>query len=200
MRVYTISEAAAALHLSVPTVKRYIYEGRLKSTKLPGGHHRIAESEITRLLAGEDQAPPSSDGESAEARVAVLEAWVTELQADVERLGAALEVLSRYCGRAFAGLPEEGEPETAGATHSVLILGPGCRRCRSLYELTRALLETGGYTGVSLQQVQDLDEIAAFGPVLTPALVIDDQLVLSGHVPAEASLKSLLHQHLAGPA
>jgi excisionase family DNA binding protein len=45
MDYLTVSEAADVLQLSVPTIKRYIYEGKLKSTKLPGGQHRIARSE-----------------------------------------------------------------------------------------------------------------------------------------------------------
>ena len=100
MHYLTIAEAAEALHLSVPTIKRYIYEGKLRSTKLPGGQHRIPQSEIDRILSPdaasgahvEETAPPSL----AE-RVAVLERWVTDLEMEVERLTAALEVVSRYC-------------------------------------------------------------------------------------------------------
>ncbi|NLB97219.1 MAG: helix-turn-helix domain-containing protein [Armatimonadetes bacterium] len=53
MHYLTIAEAAEALHLSVPTIKRYIYEGKLRSTKLPGGQHRIPQSEIDRILSPE---------------------------------------------------------------------------------------------------------------------------------------------------
>ena len=43
-------EAAAALNVSYPTLKRWILDGTLKTIKTPGGHHRIPESAITPML------------------------------------------------------------------------------------------------------------------------------------------------------
>ena len=43
-------EAANILGISYPTIKQWIYRGQLKTAKTPGGHHRIPESEIDRLL------------------------------------------------------------------------------------------------------------------------------------------------------
>ena len=146
MRHLTVSEAADALQLSVPTIKRYIYDGKLKSTKLPGGQHRIAESEIERLLspdASEPEAGPADGAAEAtpEERLAVLERWATELEADVERLSGALAVLSRYCSRVAEAEPEEHETRGPLPQHEVLVLGPGCKRCVTLYELTARLVE-----------------------------------------------------------
>ena len=45
----TPAEAAAALGVSYPTVKQWIYRKKLRSTRTPGGHHRIPMSEIRRL-------------------------------------------------------------------------------------------------------------------------------------------------------
>ena len=45
----TPAEAAAALGVSYPTVKQWIYRKKLRSTRTPGGHHRIPISEIRRL-------------------------------------------------------------------------------------------------------------------------------------------------------
>lgn len=196
LRLYTISEAAQALRLSVPTIKRYIYEGSLRSTKLPGGHHRIAESEIERLAGTMQTASALTADGSAEERIAVLEKWVTELEADVERLSAALEVISSYCKQQGGGVVEQATVAGAKATHSVLILGPGCKRCDALFELTASVLKSMGRDDTTVAMVQDLDAITAFGPILTPALVIDDEVVFSGRVPNEATLRALLRQHL----
>jgi excisionase family DNA binding protein len=204
MRYLTVSETAEALHLSVPTIKRYIYDGKLKSTKLPGGQHRIAESEIERLLSP-DEAPPHevADKDAADAtteeRLAVLERWVTELEADMEKLSAGLSVISRYCERAqetLAEAPVAATPHPAEPEHRVQVLGPGCKRCDALYELTARVLQDESHEGVHLERTTDLDDIAAFGPVLTPALVIDGQLVLTGRIPSEATLRKLLARHL----
>lgn len=43
-------EAAHILGISYPTLKQWIYRGKLKTAKTPGGHHRVPESEIDRLF------------------------------------------------------------------------------------------------------------------------------------------------------
>ncbi|MBI5554309.1 MAG: HD domain-containing protein [Elusimicrobia bacterium] len=49
-RVLTIKEVANVLKVSVQTVKNYIYQGKIKSFKTPGGQHRILESEMNKKL------------------------------------------------------------------------------------------------------------------------------------------------------
>ena len=43
-------EAANILGISYPTLKQWIYRGKLKTAKTPGGHHRVPESEIDRMF------------------------------------------------------------------------------------------------------------------------------------------------------
>lgn len=43
-------EAALHLRISFPTIKQWIYARKIRSVKTPGGHHRIPQSEIDRLL------------------------------------------------------------------------------------------------------------------------------------------------------
>src|ERR1700751_5382877 len=43
-------EAANILGISYPTLKQWIYHGKIKTVKTPGGHHRVPESEIDRLI------------------------------------------------------------------------------------------------------------------------------------------------------
>ena len=43
-------EAANILGISYPTLKQWIYHGKIKTAKTPGGHHRVPESEIDRLI------------------------------------------------------------------------------------------------------------------------------------------------------
>ena len=43
-------EAAEALGISYPTLKLWIYRGKLRTVKTPGGHHRIPANELDRLL------------------------------------------------------------------------------------------------------------------------------------------------------
>ena len=43
-------DAALQLQISYPTIKQWIYHRKLKTVKTPGGHYRIPQSEIDRLL------------------------------------------------------------------------------------------------------------------------------------------------------
>lgn len=49
-RLLAPREAARILGISYPTLKQWIYRGKLKTAKTPGGHHRVPESEIDRLI------------------------------------------------------------------------------------------------------------------------------------------------------
>ena len=47
----TVRDAARRLGVGYSTLKQWIYQGRVRTTQTPGGHHRIAEGEFDRLLA-----------------------------------------------------------------------------------------------------------------------------------------------------
>jgi len=49
-RLMTPRESAKILGISYPTLKQWIYHGKIRSVKTPGGHHRVPESEIDRLI------------------------------------------------------------------------------------------------------------------------------------------------------
>ena len=51
MSQVTVRNAAARLGVGYSTLKQWIYQGQVRTTQTPGGHHRIAEAELDRLLA-----------------------------------------------------------------------------------------------------------------------------------------------------
>ena len=52
-------EAAVRLGISYPTLKKWIYGGKLRTVTTPGGHHRIPESELERFIPrGETKSGP----------------------------------------------------------------------------------------------------------------------------------------------
>lgn len=55
-------EAAQLAGVSYPTLKQWIYKGKIRSTKTVGGHHRIARSEIERVTGSAAKAKRSSGG------------------------------------------------------------------------------------------------------------------------------------------
>jgi excisionase family DNA binding protein len=43
-------EAGLELRISFPTIKQWIYKRKIRSIRTAGGHHRIPQSEVDRLL------------------------------------------------------------------------------------------------------------------------------------------------------
>lgn len=72
--------------------------------------------------------------------------------------------------------------ETAKAEGaSVKVLGTGCAKCNALETATKAALEQLGMD-ISIDHVTDFSQIAAYGVMTTPALVIDGKVVAYGKV------------------
>src|SRR2546425_6244387 len=61
MPLLTVRQAAARLGVGYSTLKHWIYEGRVRTRVTSGGHHRIAETEVDRLLAPAAGAPERKD-------------------------------------------------------------------------------------------------------------------------------------------
>lgn len=55
MDLLKLKEAADMLGVSFPTVKQWIYNGKIRSVKTAGGHHRIPPEEVERILNAKKQ-------------------------------------------------------------------------------------------------------------------------------------------------
>jgi small redox-active disulfide protein 2 len=73
----------------------------------------------------------------------------------------------------------------------IKILGPGCAKCKTLDKLTREVVEKNGIKA-NITKVEDIMEIMKYGVMSTPAIVIDEKVVLKGRVPSSDELKQLL--------
>jgi molybdopterin-binding protein len=62
MTLLTVRQAASRLGVGYSTLKHWIYEGRVRTRVTSGGHHRIADTEVDRLLA-----PAAAGGRAAAA-------------------------------------------------------------------------------------------------------------------------------------
>src|SRR5919198_4290398 len=63
MVLLTVRQAAQRLGVGYSTLKQWIYQGRVRTRVTSGGHHRIAEAEVDRMLA-----PAPATGASRAAR------------------------------------------------------------------------------------------------------------------------------------
>ena len=71
------------------------------------------------------------------------------------------------------------------------ILGTGCAKCEKLAANTRAAAEALGID-YEIEKITDINEIMRFGVMLTPALVIDGEVVFQGKVPTPDELKKII--------
>ena len=73
----------------------------------------------------------------------------------------------------------------------IKILGPGCPKCKILEKLTREVVENNNIEA-TVTKVEDIVAIMNYGVMSTPALVIDEKVVLKGRVPSADELKQIL--------
>lgn len=73
----------------------------------------------------------------------------------------------------------------------VLVLGPGCKKCVLTYDAIKKVVEQSG-AEVSLRKVEDIMEIMKYNVMTTPAVVVDGEVKLKGHVPSEAEIRKVL--------
>ncbi len=79
----------------------------------------------------------------------------------------------------------------AGDGLSVKVLGSGCSKCNLLEKYTVEVLGEMGLA-YTLEHVRDYVDIAKYGVMQTPALVVNEKVLVSGRVPTRAELKDLL--------
>ena len=77
----------------------------------------------------------------------------------------------------------------------IKVLGTGCAKCKSLEKVTRKAVEELNLDA-SVEKVEDIQKIMEYAVMRTPALVINEKVVLSGQLPKVAEIKDLLTQHL----
>ncbi len=73
----------------------------------------------------------------------------------------------------------------------IVILGPGCPKCAKLYQVTEEAVKSLGLE-CELEKVTDIRQITAFGVMMTPALVVDGQVKISGKIPSKEDIMKML--------
>lgn len=75
----------------------------------------------------------------------------------------------------------------------IKVLGPGCKKCKQLEQAVRkAVAEIG--LDATVGKVEDMDKIAAYNVLLTPALVINGRVKVSGRVPPHKEIIHLIRE------
>jgi small redox-active disulfide protein 2 len=77
----------------------------------------------------------------------------------------------------------------------IKVLGPGCKNCVSLKDSTLEAVKQMGLD-IPVIKVQDFKEIAAYGVMQTPALVIDEKVVSFGKVLKPAEIIKIIEKFI----
>lgn len=73
----------------------------------------------------------------------------------------------------------------------IKVLGTGCANCKTLEKYTRqAVTELGN--NAEVLKVEDITKIIEYNVMRTPALVIDEKVVMSGRVPSISEIKEII--------
>ena len=77
----------------------------------------------------------------------------------------------------------------------IKVLGTGCARCKALDKFTRKAVEELNIDA-TVEKVEDIQKIMEYAVLRTPALVINEKVVMSGQVPKVAQIKDLLTNNM----
>jgi len=73
----------------------------------------------------------------------------------------------------------------------IKVLGSGCANCKNTIALIDQVAQAKGIT-VQLQKVEEMREIASYGVLRTPGVVIDGKVVHAGGVPSREKIEQWL--------
>lgn len=73
----------------------------------------------------------------------------------------------------------------------IKVLGSGCANCRNTIALIEAVARERG-VAVTLEKVQEMRDIVAWGVMSTPGVVVDGKVVHAGGVPSRAKVEGWL--------
>lgn len=79
---------------------------------------------------------------------------------------------------------------------NIKVLGPGCVKCKQLEKEVEEVVKEMGLN-VPVEKVTDMKKIMKYPILMTPGLVINEELVVSGKVPSKAEITRYITNALA---
>jgi small redox-active disulfide protein 2 len=73
----------------------------------------------------------------------------------------------------------------------IKVLGPGCARCQSLEKTVREVV-AALKLDIKVEEIKDMKKIMQYPILMTPGLVINEKVVMSGKVPSKAEIERLI--------
>ena len=73
----------------------------------------------------------------------------------------------------------------------VKVLGPGCAKCKSTYAVVEKVIKENNLDA-TLTKIDDIVEMMSYNILSTPAVVVDGEVRIKGHVPSVNEVKEAL--------
>ena len=73
----------------------------------------------------------------------------------------------------------------------IKVLGPGCAKCKTTYNVIEKVIKENNLD-VKLTKVDDIMEMVSYNVMTTPAVVVGEVVKMKGQVPTESDVKKLL--------
>ncbi len=73
----------------------------------------------------------------------------------------------------------------------IKVLGPGCAKCKKAEKIVKEVLAEAG-SDATVEKVTDMMEIAGFGVIATPSVVVDGEVKCAGKIPSKDEIRSWL--------
>jgi len=77
---------------------------------------------------------------------------------------------------------------------SVKILGTGCKKCVTTTNIISEVVEENSLN-IKVDKVEDIMEIMKYNVLSTPAVVVDEEVVITGRVPSKSEILDLLKRN-----
>lgn len=73
----------------------------------------------------------------------------------------------------------------------IKILGTGCPKCNKLYDMVNEVVKEEGLEA-NVEKVTEMQKITEAGVMITPALMVDEEVKFTGKVPSKDELMEIL--------
>ncbi|MBE6314305.1 MAG: thioredoxin family protein [Bacteroidales bacterium] len=73
----------------------------------------------------------------------------------------------------------------------IKVLGPGCAKCKTIFGIIQRVVNDNNLDA-TVTKVEDIMEIMNYNIISTPAVVVDGEVKIKGHVPTESEIRKIL--------
>ena len=73
----------------------------------------------------------------------------------------------------------------------IKVLGPGCAKCQSLEKTVKEVV-SALKLDIKVEEIKDMKKIMQYPILMTPGLIINEKVVMSGKVPSKAEVERLI--------